>query len=99
MYTDRLKSLKTDVMSTEDMMELYHQAKAIAAEYGDFGATVPKWLTEAQNTLSRDIKNRLRDELQARMIELKSRRAALATPEERRTALDNELAALEAKLA
>lgn len=86
-------------VTLDELIELLALAKVIAAEYTANGVDVPENLYLAQKRLTVDIKQRTRDLLEKRLSEVRSRRAALATPEEKRKALAEEEEKLTAALA
>lgn len=95
---DTLKTLTVAKYALEELVELRMEARALVQEFEAQTLQVPSWLTNATQILDAEIKVRARDEKVRRLTEAKARRAALATPEEKRTALDAEIAALEQSL-
>lgn len=81
-------------LSLDELVERSALAKIITAEFGANSADVPEALVSAQKRLNIDIKQRTRDMLEKRLSEVRSRRAALATPDEKRQALADEEAKL-----
>jgi hypothetical protein len=91
-----LKSFSsTGRLETEDLVELSAFARSIEAEFTALGVDTPEWVRNQTKALRREIKARNADAIAARLRELKARREALKTPDEKRTALDTEIAELE----
>jgi hypothetical protein len=82
-------------LETEDLIELSAFARTYEAEFTALGVETPEWVTNQTKALRREIKARNADALAARLRELKARREALKTPDEKREALDAQIAALE----
>lgn len=96
---EKLKNLKTEsVVALEDLMALSAFATSLLSAYDAHKVAVPEWITDANAALSREIKTRVRDELEARLKKIKAQRESLKTAEEKRAALDREAAELEAAL-
>ena len=95
---DTLKTLTVAKYNLEELISLRAEARAMVQEYEAQTLQVPEWLKNAATTLDSEIKLRARDEKLRRLNEVKARRAALATPEEKRAGLDSEIAALEESL-
>jgi hypothetical protein len=95
---ETLKTLTVAKYNLEELIELRKEARVLSQEYEAQTLQVPEWLKNAATTLDAEIKLRARDEKLRRLNEVKGRRAALATPEEKRAGLDAEIAALEESL-
>jgi len=95
---ETLKTLTVAKYNLEELIELRAEARVLSQEYEAQTLQAPDWLKNASTTLDAEIKLRARDEKRRRLNEAKSRRAALATPEEKRAGLDAEIAALEESL-
>jgi len=94
-----LKSATLNRMDIDDLLELSAYARALENEAKELGVELPEWIAENAQSIRREIKAKNRDRLAARIKAVKARRETLKTPDEKRTALDNELAVLEAELA
>jgi len=94
-----IQNYDTMRVTLDELVELSALAKVIAAEYIANNADVPEPLYIAQKRLAADIKQRTRDLLEKRLSEVRSRRAALATPDEKRAKLAEEEEKLVAALA
>lgn len=81
-------------LETEDLVELSAYSRSLAAEFTALGVETPEWVANQTKALRREIKARNADALAARLRELKARREALKTPDEKREALDAEIAKL-----
>jgi hypothetical protein len=95
---ERLRRLSAEGMDFDDAVSLYADAKMLAATYAEFGATPPTVVTDGIRVLDRAIREKMRDELERKLSEARSRRSRLATPAEQRDAADRDIAALEAQL-
>jgi hypothetical protein len=93
-----LKEYKSEATSLEDLIHLDATATALVASYTAHNVAIPDWLTKAQARLKADIKARNRDSLEKRLSEVRARRAALATTEEKRKNAEDEEAAIVALL-
>ena len=95
---DALKNfdLPADRLDVADLIGLSAFARIATDEYAKHGLTVPEWVTDKQNLVAREISTRSADAKAARLKDLKARRAALKTAEEKRVDLDAEIAKLEA---
>lgn len=80
----------------DEMIALAAFGRSIEAEYAQLQSEAPDWLTEGLKSLRREIRIRLQDTIAKRLSEAKSRLASLATPEEKRSKLTEEIAKLEA---
>lgn len=95
---EELKNLVVARNDLEGLIELRAGARSIHEEYAEHALVAPEWLTKAESILDDEVKVRARDEKLRRLSEAKSRRAALATAEEKRVGLDAEIAMLEEAL-
>ena len=98
MSLDLLRTYNAERMDVETMIELSASAKLIASEFAAYGVALPEWFGPAQTSLTRAIKARVADDLAARLQKLQARREVLSTPDEKRSKLDAEIAALKDKL-
>ena len=94
----QLKNLDCLRLDLDEMIELDMQATALTATYVAHRLDTPEWLLDAQRTLTRAIHQRRDDLLALRLQEAKTRLSKLRSPEERRSIVEAESAALEAQL-
>lgn len=95
---DRLKKFDANRMDIDELVEMFTVANAMKSTYEAENLELPEWLGDATRELKNEIKTRQRDSMERRLRELKSRREAVATPEEKRNKLDQQIAALEESL-
>lgn len=93
-----LRTLTVAKYNLSELVELRATARTLTQEYEVQTLQIPEFLKNANSTLDTEIKLRARDEKLRRLNEIKSRRASIATPEEKRASLDTEIAALEESL-
>lgn len=92
---ERLKTLQLDRMDLDDALALSAFARALKAEYEHCGAEAPAWLDDRTRELRSEIRDRLRDSVAKRLSEARSRLESLATPDEKRAKLREEIEKLE----
>ena len=97
MKTNYLQNLLVDGISVEDLILAKAALTTLDAGFQELGIETPEWITDKLNLVSAEIISRNRAELQRRLKAAKARRAGLATVDEKRRALDDEIAALEQK--
>lgn len=95
MYNEYLKNLDLDRTSLDDMVEYSLIARQLHAEYEQLGVEIPQWLDDRTREIRREVKVRQQDVVDKRLREAKARLAALATPEEKRAKIREEIEALE----
>lgn len=95
----QLRNLDVLRLDLDEMVELEMHAAALAVMYERHRLDTPEWLSDAQRTLQRALRQKRDDLLALRLQEAKQRLQKLRTPEERRGALEEEIAELEAQLA
>jgi hypothetical protein len=86
---------------TADLENLYlakSVLKLIDQGYQEDGVETPESIMDKLSAVSGEIVNRNRAELQKKLKMAKARRSSLATPDEKRSRLDVEIAKLEAQL-
>lgn len=91
---DKLKSLQLQRMDVDEMIELATWGRAMHNGYTHYDVPAPGWLQDSLEQLDGEIKRRRQELLQARLQEIRSRKQALKTREERRADLDAEEAQL-----
>jgi hypothetical protein len=82
-------------LGLEQLVGLYAALSSDAKAYTELGLEVPKDLTKRLADIKRRVDELKRDEAEKKLATLKLRRDALRTPDEKRSALDAEIAALE----
>ena len=92
---DRLKNFNAEQNGLEELMYLLAVANTLRTTYEATQVESPEWLDRSIKSVRRAIKDRTADDAARRLAELKARRAALLTPDEKRRALDEEIAKLE----
>lgn len=90
-----LKNFTASRMDLEELVELSAKARILEAEFGSLKVDIPDWIGVQIKSLRREIKMRHAESLAAKLASLKSRRAAIATPDEKRARLDEEIVELE----
>lgn len=94
-----LKSFSADRLSLDELLILRATARNLRSEYDTQVIPVPEWLEDAERRLTRELYLRRQDELEKMLREARQSRAAIATPDEKRGRLDNEISRLEKLLA
>lgn len=92
---EALRNLMLDRLDVDEAISLSAFARSLKAEYEHCGAEAPQWLDDKTRELRSEIRDRLRDSVQKRLREAKSRLESLATPEEKRDRLRKEIEDLE----
>lgn len=91
----KLKNLDLERMDLDDAVELLTLANSLRITYDAEQVEVPEWLDTSVRELKREIRTRQQDSRERRLKELKARREALATTEEKRSKIDREIEELE----
>ena len=91
-----LENLEAEELSSVDELLLAkNQLQVIDAGYQEFKLPTPEWVIDKLTSVTGEITNRIRAELQRRLRASKARRSSLRTAEEKRAGLDAEIAELE----
>lgn len=98
MNAKQLQNLMADEIAIEDLILAKAALGVLDAGYQELGIETPEWVTDKLILVSNEVVNRNRAELQRRLKAAQARRASLATVDEKRKALDDEIAALKQKL-
>lgn len=98
MNAKQLANILADEVSIEDLILAKDGLSVLDAGFQELQIETPEWITDKLTLVSSEIINRNRAELQRRLKAAKARRAGLATVDEKRAALDAEIAALEQSL-
>jgi hypothetical protein len=93
---EQLKNRSLDSPELDELVALSRFARDLHAEFEALQIECPGWLDDRTRELRREITMRSQDAMAARLRELKARRAALGTPEEKRQSLDKEIERLTA---
>jgi len=95
-----LKSFTSNArFETEELVELSAFGRLLEAEFKQLGVETPEWLGNQLKAVTREIKTRNADAIANKIRSAKARLAALATPDERRAALNDEIKKLEEQFA
>jgi len=94
----QLKNFDVDRMDLDELVGLASFGRIIGDEFDKLSGEIPEWLQANLKSLRREIHARQADALEALLKEKKARRDNLTPAEERRKKLDEEIAALEAKV-
>lgn len=95
MLLQSLRNLQLDRKDFDECVALLSQAVALKATYKEVGFHAPEFVADAEAQLRREIENRRRDQVAARIKALRAQRETLKTVSERRKDVDAELAELE----
>lgn len=98
MNSNQLRQFLVDGVSIEDLVLAKADLKTLDAGYQELGIDTPEWITDKLAVVSSEIINRNRAELMRRLKAAKARRVGLASVEEKRKGLDDEIEALEKQL-
>lgn len=91
---DQLKNFNADRMDVEELVALHMFGKQFRVALEEQSVPVPVYVDDNLRALKHEIDNRMADRKAARIRELKQQRAGLATAQEKRDAIEKELAAL-----
>lgn len=94
-----LKALDPSTAAVDELILVQSLLKTLDEGYQANRADTPEWVTNQLSGVNAKIKDNFRAILEAKLRQAKSRRDALATPDEKRSKVDDEIKALEAKLA
>lgn len=98
MYLQELKSFKVRNNDLDVLVHAHSELTALAKSFDDLKIETPDWLLTKQVEVDDEVKSLMKAERQAALKKLELRRAALATPDEKRQALDAEIAALKSQM-
>lgn len=96
---NQFRSFNTDGADMDVLIAMSAFGVGLRDSYRLLTGEVPEWVSIQLKVISREVKSRLADGLEKRLREAKARRTALAPAEEKRAALDMEIAELEKQLA
>ena len=88
------KNFNVDAASIDELVALSAFGKQLRGEFEAQKVAVPEYVSDNLNSIAREIDSRMADRRATRVRELKAQRDSLKTAQERRDAIDKELAAL-----
>jgi hypothetical protein len=88
------KNFNVDASDLDELVALSAFGKQLRGEFEAQKVAVPEYVSDNLNSLAREIDSRMADRRATRVRELKAQRDSLKTAQERRDAIDKELAAL-----
>ncbi|HEX5426616.1 MAG TPA: hypothetical protein VFW94_23970 [Candidatus Acidoferrales bacterium] len=93
---EQFKSFNADSANVDELVAMAAFGRSLKAEFEARSMKVPEYVAVQNEALDREIKNRMLDERQRRIRDLKAQREGLKTAQEKRESIEKELAALEA---
>ena len=93
---DKFKTFVEDRCDLDELVALSAYGKALRAEYEHLQVEVPAFVSTQLNALTRAVRGRVADSVEARKKHIDAQLAALQTPAEKRAALEAEKARLSA---
>ena len=91
---DQFKNINVDRMDIDELVNLASFGRQFRQEFESLGAPVPEYVDDNLRTLRGELNARLADRRAARAREIRSQLDSLKSREEKRTQLEQELAAL-----
>ena len=91
---NEFKNFNVDSAEIDDLVALSAFGKQLRGEFESQKIPVPEYVSDNLNSISREIDARMADRRATRIRELKAQRDSLKTAQERRDAIDKELAVL-----
>lgn len=91
---EQFKNFNVDAADLDELVALSAFGKQLRGEFEAQKVAVPEYVSDNLNSLAREIDGRMADRRATRVRELRSQRDSLKTAQERRDAIDKELAAL-----
>ena len=95
---DDIRKFETEGLALEDLVTLSAIGRAIQNEFEALNVELPEWFDSKMREIRKEITLRQADRLEKMLREKKSRLEALLPAEDKREALKNEIAKLEAQL-
>lgn len=99
MSVNDLKDVNIDRIDLEGAVALSCFGRQLQGEFSALNIEEPEWVGTRLRELRREIRVRMQDEIEKRLRESRARLASLATPDEKRAKLREEIAKLEAQVA
>lgn len=93
-----LKNLQIDREGLEELVAVLAFGKSLQAEFDLQGIDQPEWLEDRIKLLTREVRDRNHDQLQAKLRKAKTALASMATPEQKRASLQKQIKQLETQL-
>jgi hypothetical protein len=87
-----------NIATVEELILAKSQLQTIDAGYQELGIETPEWVSNLLLSADHEITMRAKGELMKRLRAAKARKSALLSRDEKRAALDAEIAELESKL-
>lgn len=94
-----LSAFTPQAAGIDQLVAVRADLKLLVSSYAETGVPCPGWITEKLDTVEAQIKVTVVAQKKALLLKLQARRSQLATPDEKRKALDEEIAAMEKELA
>ncbi len=91
---DQFKQFNAEAADLDELVEVAAFGRQFRAEHESLNVPIPEYVDDNLRVIRREIDARLADKRAARVRELKAQRDSLKTAQERRDAIDKELAAL-----
>ena len=91
---NEFKNFNVEGGDLDELVALSAFGKQLRGEFESQKVAVPEYVSDNLNALAREIDSRVADRRAQRVRELKQQRASLATAQEKREAIEKELAAL-----
>lgn len=85
-------------LQLDELKVAYAFQSVVATQIATDGYDIPRALTNSIKNCKRELDHKIAADAERQLEALKARRASLATREELRTSLDNDIAALEAQV-
>ncbi len=98
MNLNALKNFVARNYSVEDLVAVRADLKTLAANFDDMSVAIPEWLTDKLTEVESEVKTQTKADKMAALKKLRSQEAALMTRDERREAIKNQIAELEASI-
>lgn len=91
---EQFKNFNVEGADVDELVALSAFGKQLRGEFEAQKVAVPEYVSDTLNSIAREIDARMADRRATRIRELKAQRAGLATAQEKRDAIEKELAAL-----
>jgi hypothetical protein len=91
---DQFKNFSADSNELDELVQLASFGRQFRSEHEALNIPVPEYVDDNLRAIRREIESKMADRKATRVRELKAQRDSLKTAQERRDAIDKELAAL-----
>lgn len=98
MNINALKNMSIRAIDLETAIGAMVELKTLASGYSDLQLETPTWIGDKIVEIDSEIKVQVRAERQAKLLKLKAQEAALMSRDERRAAIKDQIAELEASM-